>query len=759
MFKLLSTTILTIAALLLFAAPFSFEVSGDALSISENIVVAQGETPEGNGLVDEKPSLVQQLSPHYQLGVFLLKTIGAVFLTLGAAIMWLTGILLNYGIAFSIIDFNTFATISGVSIAWTVLRDIANVFFIFIFLAIGISTILGLQQYGAKKLLPLLLIIAVLINFSLFFAKAGVDIAHGFAGAILNQSGVAANNCEDVLQAGSFQALAGRQGAGINCMLTHGVAAAFIEQFGFLSYFGESFGLNSADDEIAQTRSSDAGGLLSVNTLGEASRAMFFGIFAFIFMSAAGIVFLGGAIILFMRIVKILILLITSAPAMAAYILPGTRRFWNSWLEEFLKEVFFAPIFLLLIAISLLFLNTARGALSFNSDVSFASLFIHGGVETVSLVMFFFIALGFLFMSLKLAQDMKISGAKTAMNVRNFGTRQLSSLTLGAAAAGGRQFIGRPAHNVAEQLGRTKFSRTGFGRFVTDNLKGVADASYDPRKFAPDDVAGKAGKGYTGRAKDREKEILKYGKDLKLTPEEEIKKREAEDAAKKSGTAAQNTETETKEKEREFSMAKVRRVENDAKLEIAKKDGNQEDIAKYTSAKAAFTSEEESLKREIAELKKQTAESKSEQKSFESQATQIKSTPQAELADNLESETSGKTVIFDNPEDRAFNNRLEQQMDGLRDEIRTASEKEREVLNRKLTALTETQNEHIKKNGRYEMEATGRVGQGLGGFAGAGQGNIAGAKALRKAIKDMDDDKAKDRDALAKALKDAVKDN
>jgi len=437
MFKLLSTTILTIAALLLFAAPFSFEVSGGALSIGENVAVAQVATTTSN-TANEEPTALQRWDPLYQAQVLGAKVIGAMFLTLGATILWLTGILLNYGIQFSIIDFNSFATISGISIAWTVLRDVANVFFIFIFLTIGISTILGLQQYGAKKLLPLLLIVAVLINFSLFFAKAGVDIAHGFAGAILNQSGVATSN-----------------------PLSHGVAAAFVEQIGFLDYFGEL------------VEHSDS----SINTLGEAQREMFFGIFAFIFMSAIGIVFLGGAVILFMRIVKILLLLITSAPAMAAYILPGTRRFWNSWFEEFLKEVFFAPIFLLLIAISLLFLNTARGAIGIDPDASFAELFVTGDVSTVSLVMFFFITLGFLFMSIKLAQEMKVSGAGAAMGIQKWGQGVAGRTVIGLPAKGIQKAYDAGVAAAPAGVRRT-LRAVGFDQAVTDTLSGAQENTF-----------------------------------------------------------------------------------------------------------------------------------------------------------------------------------------------------------------------------------------------------------------------------------------
>jgi len=65
--------------------------------------------------------------------------------------------------------------------AWKIVRDFANLFFAFAMLAIGIATIVGWEEYQAQKMLPKLLIIALLINFSLIFCVAIVDISNAFA--------------------------------------------------------------------------------------------------------------------------------------------------------------------------------------------------------------------------------------------------------------------------------------------------------------------------------------------------------------------------------------------------------------------------------------------------------------------------------------------------------------------------------------------------------------------------------------------------
>ncbi|MBI4138151.1 MAG: hypothetical protein HY482_00970 [Candidatus Wildermuthbacteria bacterium] len=62
--------------------------------------------------------------------------------------------------------------------AWDVTRNIANLFFILIFAFIGLATILRIPNYETQKLLPSLLIVALLVNFSGVFVGFIVDIGN-----------------------------------------------------------------------------------------------------------------------------------------------------------------------------------------------------------------------------------------------------------------------------------------------------------------------------------------------------------------------------------------------------------------------------------------------------------------------------------------------------------------------------------------------------------------------------------------------------
>ncbi len=88
---------------------------------------------------------------------------------------WLCGIIASaigslgvflISIIIEIAQFNHFTDIPAVVQGWSLVRDICNMFFVLVFLIIAFATILRIESYNAKRALPKLLIMAVLINFS-----------------------------------------------------------------------------------------------------------------------------------------------------------------------------------------------------------------------------------------------------------------------------------------------------------------------------------------------------------------------------------------------------------------------------------------------------------------------------------------------------------------------------------------------------------------------------------------------------------------
>src|SRR3989338_10302 len=67
--------------------------------------------------------------------------------------------------------------IGTIDTAWKTIRDVANMGFIFVLLYAAIQTILGIGS-DTKKLIVNIIVVAILINFSLFFTKVVIDASN-----------------------------------------------------------------------------------------------------------------------------------------------------------------------------------------------------------------------------------------------------------------------------------------------------------------------------------------------------------------------------------------------------------------------------------------------------------------------------------------------------------------------------------------------------------------------------------------------------
>ena len=68
---------------------------------------------------------------------------------------------------------------------WGAVRDVANIFFILMLLYVAIKTVLSLNVTDNKRLVGVIIIVALLINFSLFTTKVVIDASNIFSKNIL----------------------------------------------------------------------------------------------------------------------------------------------------------------------------------------------------------------------------------------------------------------------------------------------------------------------------------------------------------------------------------------------------------------------------------------------------------------------------------------------------------------------------------------------------------------------------------------------
>lgn len=180
--------------------------------------------------------------------------------------------------------------------AWKIMRDIANVAFVIAFLVIIFSQLssIGLDNYGIKKLLPKIIIAAILVNVSYIICQIAVDIS--------NILGFSLKSLFDGL--GSY-------------MQTP----------------------ETADDKSVSILGSTAliGGIL----IGGVSLALAISVPVLISAFFALIVIV---IILLARTALIVLLIVISPLAFVAYLLPNTEEYFTKWRKTFTALLLVFPI-------------------------------------------------------------------------------------------------------------------------------------------------------------------------------------------------------------------------------------------------------------------------------------------------------------------------------------------------------------------------------------------------------------------------------
>lgn len=185
--------------------------------------------------------------------------------------------------------------------AWEMFRNIANVMFVIVFLIIVFSqvTSVGITNYGIKKMLPRLIIGAIMVNMSLIICQLAVDISNILGGSII--------------------ALFNSAGAGIGLETN-------TPQNGFLVFIGWVLaGTGLAVGIVILTLA------VSVPVI-----------------IAAALSLLMTFVILILRNAAILMLTVIAPLAFVAYLLPNTENLFKKWSKMFYTLLLVFPIISLL---------------------------------------------------------------------------------------------------------------------------------------------------------------------------------------------------------------------------------------------------------------------------------------------------------------------------------------------------------------------------------------------------------------------------
>lgn len=403
---------------------------------------------------------------------YVLGTLLYVILSIFALIIGIAGSFLDHVIKFTIVDLKqNISSLTGINIAWKVLKDLFNIVFIFLLLYEGIKMIIGQgSKEGVKRFIGMLVLASLLINFSLFFTKVLIDASNivtiGLYDTIVDRNAPPANL------------------AGVNVA---GISSPYMKALG-LSSFWSSTSIDSMRNNAGSNTN-----MLAIPLLG---------IFLFMVVS---FVFLSMAILLVVRFITIILLLMLSPIAYMGMALPFVSSYSKQWWDSLKSQLIFPPVYMLMTWISLT-LMTSTG---FFTGGDWGSVVSNPGAPgTMSLILNFMLIIGLAIASLTVAKSTATKGSALIGQATGKLSGYAGGVFMGGSAALMRNSVGRFGANRASnaQLQEDAQKKTGFsGAWARTKLytaRAARDGSYDIRNATvPTEIIGDTVRGTLGRAK------------------------------------------------------------------------------------------------------------------------------------------------------------------------------------------------------------------------------------------------------------------
>lgn len=302
-----------------------------------------------------------------------------------------------------------FSDISILKEGWKIVRDVMNSFFVLILFIIAIATILQLESYAWKQLLPWFIIVALLVNFSFVLSGVVIDFSNVLgrtffdkiqplsdniakAFDINNINNITLPTCSpSVSSGGGTVATIKSHAKGWSCATG---AARTVEKL-FVEW------KQIFDTPVSETDTLTK--FLFVLTL----RVIM--LFLMIFP------LLAGAALMIMRTVMLMVLIIFAPAAFTAYILPATRGYATQWWNELFSKSFFFPSYLFLLYIAVNY------GIKIGEALKGAQL--GGTFSNLATIFNFLTMVAFMFIALSVGRKSGIVGADVVMKYADAGRK------------------------------------------------------------------------------------------------------------------------------------------------------------------------------------------------------------------------------------------------------------------------------------------------------------------------------------------------
>lgn len=396
---------------------------------------------------------------------------------------------------------------------WKIIRDLVNLTFVFALIYIGLSTIVKGGGAGMKDKLATVIISALLVNFSLYFAKAIIDISNVMADTIYTSILPQQGNAQ-----GSLSAVFARHMNIDTLLVGTGGATAMSTSPEMQSLMNST--LNSWN------------GLLVIIMYALGSSVLIFKL-AFAFAM--------GAFMITLRFVMLIALMIFAPVAFLPGFLPGVGSYRSQWWSTLISQAFLAPVMLFGLFLTLKIIASIPNHTG--NNLSLLGLFTatggNGGWDVaIRLLLFYVVGVVMLIGTMMMAKKMSAVGADFAQSAAGYADKKIKAglnatmvrpVTSGAKATSswaGRRSIG----STAKWMSGKADTNTWAGKLQRTNMLGVGRVA---RGIVKKGEEAKFGGNYS-RKDDKEWEEKRKQSQNKADRKDEQKKKVAEyEAAKK----------------------------------------------------------------------------------------------------------------------------------------------------------------------------------------------------------------------------------
>lgn len=467
---------------------------------------------------------------------------------------WLVGVAaltLDTAVFYTVVRMGEYVNnLSAIGVAWRILRDVGNIMLIFGFLAIGITTIIDKGDWygGGKKMLPMLFIGAIFLNFSLFITEAVIDTGNLFATQFYKQ-----------INGGNMPTAAMTASATVK---NEGISNKLMSQLGMQTIYNVNDGKVRSD-------------------VFRGSNTWIIGFMGILLFIVTAFVLFSLAFVLIARFVILIFLIILAPVGFAGLAIPQLKGRAEQWWDTLFKQTLTAPVLLLMLYVALAVITDAQFLIGFNSTGATWLSYLNnndlagfGGV-----ILSFLVAMGLLLFVVIASSKLSAFGAGWA-------SQTAGKLSFGLTAAGMRSSGGWLSQRASQGWRKTSLSRAPvLGRAVSSVLDSGAKGSFDVRGVA---IAGglkamsiDAGAAQKGGFRDWEKGKIKEREDYAKTLEQTTGKflgvgKEA--WGEKGKESAAKKAKETAEKEMKELQQKLKREGGD----LSERHGKEIEVHKNT---------------------------------------------------------------------------------------------------------------------------------------------------------------------------------